>query len=166
MQMDTIGDSAEYINFATLMRPRLTYGQVTRLTEVKNRTLRTWLNRYFPDVGTRKKDGKLLFSGLECLCLQVFARLVTRLTLKTETALIVARAGYLHLRNTLESDDFDLSADIFLVIRDASKDDFSFEFVIERDAPLLFSRIDPAPFVVVPFSLKSMSAYDCLRQLR
>ena len=148
------------------MRPRLTYGQVTRLTEVKNRTLRTWLNRYFPDVGTRKNDGKLLFSGLECLTLQVFARLVKRLTLKTETALIVARAGYLHLKNTLESDDFELSADIFLIIRDASKDDFAFEFVSERDAQQLFSRIDPAPFIVVPFSLKSMSAYDCLRQMR
>ncbi len=164
--MDTIPDSAEYLDFVDLTQPRLTYGQLTRLTEVKNRTLRTWLNRYFPGVGTRKNDGKLLFSGLECLSLQVFARLVTRLTLKTETALIVARAGYLHLKNTLESEDLELSADIFLVIHNASKDDFAFEFVSERDAQQLFSRIDPAPFIVVPFSLKTMSAYDCLREIR
>lgn len=164
--MDTIANTADIAEFHELMRPRLTYGQVIRLIDVKNRTLRTWLNRYFPGVGTRKGDGKLLFSGLECLSLQVFARLVTKLTLKTETALIVANAGYLHLKNMAENGDFGQSTNIFLIIRNASKNDFAFEFVSEREAGRLFSRIDSVPFIVVPFSMRTMSTYDCMRQIR
>lgn len=163
--MNTIIIPPQIPDYRDLLQPALTYGQLVRLTSVKKRTLRTWLNRYFPGVGTRKDDGKLLFSGLECLSLQVFARLVSQLTLKTETALIVANAGYMHLKKLLESGTFGSSDDIFLIIRNASKNDFTFEFVSDREAPQLFSRIGSAPFIVVPFSLISMSAYDCLREI-
>lgn len=158
-------DESHIADFSNLLYPALTYGQVIELIEVKNRTLRTWLNRYFPGVGTRKKDGKLLFTGLECLGLQVFAHLVTRLTIKAETAMIVANAGYIHLGKLLKSGDDPIFADIFLIIRNANREAFEFEFVSGSEAWNLFYKIDPAPFIVVPFNLKSMAAYDCLRKI-
>ena len=87
------------------------------------------------------------------------------MTIKAETALIVANGGYIHLGNLLESGESPLSADIFLVIRDANREEFEFEFVSGSEAWSLFCKIDPAPFIVVPFNLKSMSAYDCLRKI-
>lgn len=63
-----------------------TYGQFRALVGVKDNTLRTWLKRHFPDVGEKTETGRMLFSGVEVLYIKVFAQLITRFSMSTETA--------------------------------------------------------------------------------
>lgn len=108
----------------------------------------------------------MLFSWLECVCLQVFADLVSKLTVQPETAVIVANAGYIHLREMASSEKFGATANIFLIIRNANKVQFDFDLVSDTEAGELFRINDSTPFIVVPFSLRSMRVYDRLRALK
>lgn len=164
--MNTSINKDDFPEDTNLSQPELSYGLLTELVGVKNRTLRTWLNRYFPGVGTRQENGKMLFSWLECVCLQVFADLVSKLTVQPETAVIVANAGYIHLREMASSEKFGATANIFLIIRNANKVQFDFDLVSDTEAGELFRINDSAPFIVVPFSLRSMRVYDRLRALK
>ena len=107
----------------------------------------------------------MLFSWLECVCLRVFADLVSRLTIQPETAVIVANAGYIHLREMASSKEFGATTNIFLIIRNANKAQFEFDLVSDTEAGELFLKNDSSPFIVVPFSLRSMRVYERLRTL-
>ena len=52
----------------------------------KDRTVRTWHQRYFPDFGEKNVTGKYLFSGAECIAVRMFADCVTKMAIKPETA--------------------------------------------------------------------------------
>lgn len=131
----------------------------------KENTLRTWLKRYFPDVGEKMPNGKMKFSAIDCIAVRFFSELTTELSLPPETARLFAMACVVHfgdvLAGSLEVDKQDPN---YFVASNASGKGFLYEVVKTSVLASLISKDKTASFIIVPVDTLLASIENMLFQ--
>lgn len=76
--------------FDFLAKPQLSYKQFCSVVGHNENTIRTWITKHLPNIGSKNKNSKwMLYSGLDCIKTVVFAELIG-LSLSREAAKVVS----------------------------------------------------------------------------
>jgi len=105
----------------------------------------------------KKENGKMLFSGFDCVAMRVFSDLVTKLAMQPKTAANVVRAGLVYLNGLADTDDLESNEIVYVVVTNADKTDPKYKILKHSEIKSLYDVISPSgniqldPFTVVPF---------------
>ncbi len=60
--------------FDFLAKPQFGYKQFCSIVGHNEHTIRTWITKHLPNIGYQKENGRMLYSGLDCIKTVIFSR--------------------------------------------------------------------------------------------
>ncbi len=137
-----------------LVEYRFSYKQFREIVGVNGNTLRTWLRRFLPGIGKKKESGRMLYSGLDCIYVNYFSELITRLGVTPSASKIISKVIHdLAFSVTCDfegekaaEEDFE---PMYVVFSDIYDDEISTYIVPESYLPNLFTLDRKLPSLVV-----------------
>ncbi len=133
------------------------FGMLCELVGGNPNTVRTWLKRYFQKLGVKNKNGRMLFSGFDCVALKVFADLVANLAMQPEIAALVARAGISQLKKLVDTGGITSFEPIYFIITRAKKEGVFCAIIKKSEFDQNFEYTRPDPFLIVPFDFSPLA---------
>jgi len=134
------------------------FGMLCELVGGNPNTVRTWLKRYFKYQGVKNKNGRMLFSGFDCVVLKVFADLVANLGMQPEIAALAARAGIIKFKELVDTGGFTSFEPIyFVILRAKKKYGVKCAIIKKSEFDQNFNYTGPDPFLIVPFDFSPLA---------
>jgi len=157
--------TSKFTEMTSLDASRFSYGTFLEFVGVKDKTLRTWLKK-FPEVGERQANGKMLFSALECVTLHTFAALVTRLSMRPESAAKIAKAQRNYMKEQPPIEYYKASDPLFIVVSDISSDTPDYEILDHKGIKRIFATVGFSPFTVIPIDMGFLALHVMIMDMQ
>jgi len=111
--------------------------------------------RKFPKIGERQPNGKLLYSGLECIALKIFAALVVKLAMQAEPAAKFIMDSIPYLEELASNDEVDTGSELtYIVLRNVTESERQIQIMSHEEIEKMIQMPGPDPFTVVPINMK------------
>ena len=140
--------------YSWLEEDAFSVSDMSKVTDVKENTLRTWLSRYFKERGTKQGNKRVRYSFLDCLDIRIFAEIVQSLSVTPDAAKIAAMVcGERHralLKRMVNPDEISQGGSYYFVFKVIRQSQIMFEPVSLNNIAAYISDNSDEPFVFIP----------------
>ena len=143
---------------------QFSFGQFRSFAAVNDSTLRAWMKRHLPDIGEKMPNGKMLFSGVDCIYIRLFSELTTKKSITPKAAQKISHIGLSRVLELvlLSKSDFDEYEPIFHVYEKVTDDFTEYLSMTKGGIFQLFESISAESLLIVPIDNIFLSTQESL----
>ncbi len=135
------------------MKPQFTYRQLCSIVGYNENTIRTWITKYLSNIGYKKDSGRMLYSGLDCVRVGIFAD-TTKLSISPVAAKMVTFAANGRIRKLMlmnkQEESKERREPLFMVFHDVDEKNASGNPELSASKLAKMYKKSSQPFLVVP----------------